>query len=118
MATVLAPLVAPARRYPPPRETFPAAFRRRCRESANRVALREKRFGLWREHTWAEYYERARAFGLGLIALGLEPGDRVAIPHGDRPARPFPVLGAICVGPPSVGARPTGQPAEREAVLP
>ena len=43
-------------------ETFPAAFRRRCRESANHVALREKRLGIWREHTWADYYARARAF--------------------------------------------------------
>src|SRR5438309_1163055 len=51
MATMVEPRVAPARRYAPPPETFPAAFRRRCRESADRVALREKRLGIGREHT-------------------------------------------------------------------
>src|SRR5207247_2789819 len=79
-------------------ETFPAAFRRRCRESANHVALREKRLGIWREHTWADYHARARAFGLGLVALGLKAGDRVAIHSEDRPEWLFSEIGAICVG--------------------
>jgi len=30
------------------------------------VALRWKRFGVWQEFTWAEYYERVEAFALGL----------------------------------------------------
>ena len=74
--------------------TLPAILRARCRDSAARVALREKRNGIWREHTWNDYWERARAFGLGLVAIGVRPGDRVAIHSEDRPewlfARPRP----------------------------
>src|SRR2546428_9159622 len=90
----------------------PAAFRRRCRESANHVALREKRLGIWREHTWADYYARARAFGLGLVALGLEAGDRVAIHSEDRPEWLFSEIGAICVGATSLAIYPTSPAAE------
>ncbi len=117
MATTVAPHVAAARHYASPPETFPAAFRRRCRESADRVALREKRFGIWREHTWADYYDRARALGLGLVALGLEAGDRVAIHSDDRPEWLFAEVGAICVGASSLGIYPTSPAAEVEYLL-
>jgi long-chain acyl-CoA synthetase len=98
-------------------ETFPAAFRRRCRVSADYVALREKRLGIWREHTWADYYARARAFGLGLVALGLEAGDRVAIHSEDRPEWLFSEIGAICVGATSMGIYSTSPAAEVEYQL-
>ena len=98
-------------------DTFPAAFRRRCRESANHVALREKRLGIWREHSWADYYARARAFGLGLVALGLKAGDRVAIHSEDRPEWLFSEIGAICVGATSLGIYPTSPAAEVEYLL-
>ena len=117
MATALETRAAPAPRYAPPSETFPAAFRRRCRESASAIALREKRFGVWHEHTWADYYDRARAFGLGLVALGLEPGDRVAIHSEDRPEWLFAEIGAICVGASSLGIYPTSPAAEVEYLL-
>ena len=100
-----------------PIETFPAAFRRRCRESADHVALREKRLGIWREHTWADYYDRARAVGLGLVALGLGRGDRVAIHSEDRPEWLFTEMGAICVGATSLGIYPTSPPTEVEYLL-
>jgi len=119
MATAVAPRATAEGRppAPPAAETFPAAFRRRCRESAHRVALREKRLGIWREHTWADYYDHARAFGLGLVALGLEAGDRVAIHSEDRPEWLFSEIGAICVGATSLGIYPTSPPAEVEYLL-
>src|SRR5206468_6691918 len=98
-------------------ETFPAACRGRCRDSADHVALREKRLGIWREHTWADYYARAREFGLGLVALGLEAGDRVAIQSEDRPEWLFSEIGAICVGATSLGVYSTSPPAEVEYLL-
>src|SRR5206468_1194325 len=79
-----------------PIETFPAAFRRRCRESADHVALREKRLGIWREHTWADYYDRARAVGLGLERIvsadprglrGYRAGRLRAFAEGERLGR-------------------------------
>ncbi len=117
MVTAVEPRAATGPRYAPPPETFPAAFRRRCRESADGVALREKRFGVWREHTWADYYDQARAFGLGLVALGLQAGDRVAVHSEDRPEWLFAEIGAICVGASSLGIYPTSPATEVEYLL-
>ena len=97
--------------------TLPAILRARSRESAARVALREKRNGIWREHTWNDYWERARAFGLGLVAIGVRPGDRVAIHSEDRPEWLFADLGAQGVGALSVGIYPTNPAAEVQYIL-
>ena len=97
--------------------TLPALFRERAHASAARVALREKRDGIWREHTWAGYAERVRAFGLGLVALGVERGDRVAIHSEDRPEWLFADIGTMSVGAISVGIYPTNPPAEVEYLL-
>ncbi|TMI78388.1 MAG: long-chain fatty acid--CoA ligase, partial [Bacillati bacterium ANGP1] len=43
-----------------------------------RIALRHKDRGIWQELTWQDYQAHARAFGLGLVALGLNPGEKVA----------------------------------------
>ncbi len=97
--------------------TFARLFRDRCRRSARKVALREKRFGIWREQTWEDYYARARAFGLGLVALGLDEGDRVAIHSEDRPEWLFAELGTVCVGGTSCGIYPTNPAPEVEYIL-
>ena len=97
--------------------TLPGLFRERARTSAARVALREKREGIWVEHTWAQYAERVRAFGLGLVALGVERGDRVAIHSEDRPEWLFADIGTMSVGAISVGIYPTNPPAEVEYLL-
>ncbi|MFY9587965.1 MAG: AMP-binding protein [Actinomycetota bacterium] len=99
------------------RDTLPGIFLARCRASANSVALREKRFGVWREHTWAGYERRVRLAGLGLISLGLKTGDRVAIHSEDRPEWVFTELGTICVGGTSVGIYPTNPAAEVGYIL-
>ena len=39
----------------------------------------------WREVTWQQMAERVRAIAAGLIAMGVEPGDRVALLSGTRP---------------------------------
>ncbi len=97
--------------------SLPAVFRARCRESANQIALREKRLGVWNPFTWEDYYDRARAFGLGLVSLGLETGDRVAIHSEDRPEWVFAELGTICAGGISVGIYPTNPAPEVEYIL-
>ncbi len=56
-------------------DTLPRLFWKRVADWADRVALREKDFGIWNEYTWAEYGEQARLIGLGLKALGLKRGD-------------------------------------------
>jgi long-chain acyl-CoA synthetase len=98
-------------------DTLPHIFRARCRSAARRVALREKHLGIWRPYTWDDYYDRTRALGLGLSALGLRPGDRVAIHSEDRPEWVFSELGVICCGGTSVGIYPTNPSAEVSYIL-
>ncbi len=51
----------------------------------NRIALREKEFGIWQSVTWQQYLEHVRDFSLGLISLGLNPGETLGIICGNRP---------------------------------
>ena len=46
---------------------------------AARTALRFKRDGLYHDLSWAEYREQADRAAAGLIAQGIEPGDRVGL---------------------------------------
>jgi long-chain acyl-CoA synthetase len=62
------------------------------------VALREKRYGIWHEVTWAAYAAHVRAVALGLVDLGLERGDRLAAICGNRPAWVYVELAAQAVG--------------------
>ena len=41
--------------------TVPQLFLKRAREDADKVAMREKDFGIWNEYTWGDYEARARA---------------------------------------------------------
>lgn len=44
-----------------------------------RVAIRRKDLGIWNEYTWKDYYQGVKYFSLGLVRLGLKPGEKVAI---------------------------------------
>lgn len=59
-------------------QTLPQYFMQRVHQyDEKKVAVRQKEFGIWREYSWQESYENVRDFGLGLIALGMERGDKV-----------------------------------------
>ncbi|WP_420645461.1 AMP-binding protein [Candidatus Leptofilum sp.] len=67
-------------------KTIPQHFLAQVRQGPpNKVALRQKEFGIWREFTWQESYEQVRDFALGLIVLGLQRGDHLcSIGDNDR----------------------------------
>ena len=46
---------------------------------SGKIAVRQKHLGIWQAYTWEQEYAQVSAFSLGLIELGLQPGDRVAI---------------------------------------
>jgi len=68
-----------------------------------RIALRVKDRGIWQEFTWRDYLAQVRAFGLGLVALGLAPGEKVAILSDNRPEWLFAEVGTCTVGGIAVG---------------
>lgn len=52
---------------------------------SDKVAVRQKEFGIWREFSWQESYEQVKQFALGMMALGLERGQHVSsIGDNDR----------------------------------
>ena len=55
-------------------DTIPRLFWHRVAQHPEKVAMREKDFGIWNEYSWAHWGEQARLVGMGLIALGLERG--------------------------------------------
>ncbi|MBC8099823.1 MAG: AMP-binding protein, partial [Armatimonadetes bacterium] len=60
-------------------DTIPKAFVKNARLYSTRTAMRKKRYGLWQAYTWAQSLERVQHFALGLVSLGLTPGDKVCI---------------------------------------
>jgi len=62
-----------------PGETVPAVFWNAAAARADRVFMRQKELGLWREWTWARTAAAVREIGDGLIALGFRPGDTASI---------------------------------------
>src|SRR5256712_4324564 len=80
------------------------------RYGRGKVALREKKFGIWQEVTWEDCAARVRAVGLGLEALGLRRGETIAIVCGNRPAWLYTELGAQALGAVPVGVYVDGLP--------
>ena len=61
-----------------PAQTVPQFFMRQVQtQPPDKVAARQKEFGIWREFTWADSYEQVRDFAMGLIALGVQRGDKI-----------------------------------------
>lgn len=86
------------------RSTLPRLLWDRARGAeARRVALRYKDLGLWQEFTWRDYASHARAFALGLVAMGLQPGEKVAILSNNRPEWLYAEVGTLAVGGIAVG---------------
>jgi len=44
-----------------------------------------KKLGIWQRYTWQEYYRQIKLFSLGMMSLGLNPGDVVAIIGDNEP---------------------------------
>jgi long-chain acyl-CoA synthetase len=97
--------------------TVPTLFWHRVQTKAGKVAMREKDHGIWKAYTWADYGTRAKAIGMGLIALGLEPGDRVAILSDNNKEWLFCDLGVLCAAGTCTGIYPTDSPAQVEYLV-
>ena len=84
---------------------------------ADRVAVRSKDGEEWRDQTFAEVSEIVDEISLGLIALGLEPGDRVSLLANTRPEWTFSSLAISRAGAVVVPVYPTSSPEECEWVI-
>jgi long-chain acyl-CoA synthetase len=90
-----------------PGETIPELFWNAVRRRGERVALRQKDFGIWQATTWRELGETARDIAMGLAALGFEPGECASILSNTRREWMFADLGILSAGGVSNGIYPT-----------
>src|SRR3990172_9602506 len=81
------------------------------------IALREKSRGIWREFTWAQFWDQAETFAHALLAHDIGRGDRVAIHSDNRPEWLFTDLGSLAAGAACMGLYPTNPTAEVEYLL-
>lgn len=97
--------------------SIPQLLRWRVRTSGDKVALREKDFGVWNSYSWNQYYALMRKAGLGLRKIGFEKGDRIAIISDNIPEVLYMAIGAQAVGGISAGIYQTSLPHEIGDIL-
>ena len=83
----------------------------------NDTALRQKKFGIWQTVTWSEYDRKSRWFGLGLIKLGLQRGQTVAVLSENCQEWVIAELGIAMINCVTAGVYPTSPAAEVEYLL-
>ena len=88
-----------------------------AQKHADKVAVREKVDGEWRDRTYAEVGEIVREIALGLIDLGIEAGERVSILCGTRAEWSYSDFAITSTGAVAVPIYPTNSPEECEWVV-
>lgn len=92
----------------------PALIAERARRDPEGIAYRAKRLGLYEERTWAAYAAKVASAAHGLRALGLQPGERVAIMGDACEEWGLADQGAQAAGAIVYGIYPTASTAELE----
>ncbi|MBU2549789.1 MAG: AMP-binding protein [Proteobacteria bacterium] len=97
--------------------TVPAKFLETARKFGDRVALREKEFGIWREITWNEYARDVRWTCMSLVSLGLEKGGCISVLSENNPKWLAADIGCQSAGGITVGIYTTNAPFEVQYIL-
>ena len=66
-------------------QSFPALLQRNATAFGDKPAYREKEFGIWQSWSWSETEKEIEALALGLLNLGVNDGDFIAIIGGGDP---------------------------------
>ncbi|MBN2079686.1 MAG: long-chain fatty acid--CoA ligase [Spirochaetes bacterium] len=88
-------------------KTINDVFRNRVAKYGDKIAVEKKLRGTWHSATWNEYWEKARATGLGLRSLGVEKGQMVAILSENRLEWVYTDMGTLGIGAVVVPVYPT-----------
>jgi long-chain acyl-CoA synthetase len=107
------PSTAPA----PAEGTIAALLPHAVASFGERVAIRHKQDGAWLDVTYAELGEIVRELALGLIDLGIQPGERVCILAGTRPEWTYADLAITAIGAVVVPIYQTNSPEECHWVI-
>ena len=102
------------RRVVVPGETMTAVFWNAAAQRADRVVMREKKMGIWREWTWAATATAVREIGDGLLSLGFAAGDCASILANTVVEWVLADIAVLSCGGVSNGIYPTDAPAQVE----
>jgi long-subunit acyl-CoA synthetase (AMP-forming) len=91
-------------------ETILDVFERTAREHGDRPAMKVKRDGHWETTSWREFHEQALLAARGLLHLGVEPRQGVAIMGFNRPEWFLADIAAIAAGAFPAGIYTTNAP--------
>jgi long-chain acyl-CoA synthetase len=78
--------------------TVPEYLERNATAFGASPAYREKEFGIWQEWTWSDARTEIEEMARGMIALGVEIGDHIAIIGRNRPQLYMAMVAAQCAG--------------------
>lgn len=80
-------------------KTFPQILLHNAQKYGhNKIAIREKDYGIWQSYSWQDYHDQVRDFALGLASLGFQRGDKMAIIGDNRPHLYWGMAAAQCLG--------------------
>jgi len=64
----------------------------------DKIAIREKDYGIWQSYSWQDYHDQVRDFALGLASIGFKRGDKMAIIGDNRPHLYWGMAAVQCLG--------------------
>jgi long-chain acyl-CoA synthetase len=79
-------------------DSIPGLLARNAQDFGDKPAYREKEFGIWQSWTWSEALYQVDSIALGLLTLGAEKGDHIAIAGRNRPYLYWSMLAAQSIG--------------------
>jgi long-chain acyl-CoA synthetase len=98
-------------------KTMNDVFHNRVHKYGDRLAIEKKMGGVWHGTTWNEYYDRARAVGLGLWSLGVSKGNMVSLLSENRLEWLYTDMGSLGIGVCVIPVYPTLASEEIEYIL-
>ncbi len=98
-------------------DTLPKLFLKKSAERGDRIAMREKDFGIWQSYSWNDYRAYASDIANGLLSLGLQRGDVVSIQSEDCREWLWADVGTLLAGGVVNGIYPTYQSRQVEHAL-
>jgi len=101
-------------------DTYPKLIKAQYEKYANtgKLIMRQKKFGIWQNITWDQYYDDLKYFSLGLASLGFQRGDNLLILGNNAPEWLLATYSAFCLGGVAVsGAYVDSSPTEIEWVV-
>jgi long-chain acyl-CoA synthetase len=106
------------RSHPDPTlDTIPKLFHAQVKRFGERVAMREKVLGVWKDISWNVYADNVRRAACGLLALGVERGECVSIISGNNKEWLYCDIAVQCIGGITVGIYTTSSSEEVSYIL-